>query len=196
MFTLTDALPWEVEINGKTYNIDMSFDNVLSVIDILNNKEIPEFEQVIIGLRLLLDTGANDILKNNPPEECVKIFLELFEELINTEKDEVIEYDIAGNPMPKIKNADENIDVFDIKQDAQFIYASFMQDYHIDLFEQQGKMHWWQFLALLHGLRDDTKFKKVIEIRTMEPPTGKGTEKQRRAIEKLKKIYALKPKNS
>lgn len=41
------------------------------------------------------------------------------------------------------------------------------------------------------GLPDTTIFRRVVNIRTEELPTGKGTEKQREELKKLKKIYAL-----
>lgn len=193
MFALTDELPWTVEINGKSYDIDLSFDNVLRVIDMLNDKELADYEQIIIGLKMLIDSF---VFSNYTPEECATIFLKLFEEFIDDNSEDAVEYDLEGNPMPKVNNDnDENVDIYDLKQDAPYIYASFMQDYGIDLFKEQGKMHWWQFKALLTGLSDDTKFKKVLEIRSMELPSGKGTEKQRKAIQKLKKAYALKPKS-
>lgn len=191
MFTLTEQLPWDIQINGKKYKIDLSFDNVLRVIDLLNDDEIHDIRKITAALELLLEPYP--IL---PFEEQIKLLIEILEKFINENDEDDIEYDIVGNPMPKTKNEGDNVDVYDLKQDAQYIYASFMQDYRIDLFEQQGKMHWWQFKALLHGLRDDTKFKKVLEIRTMELPSGKGMEKQREAIRKLKKVYALKPRES
>lgn len=92
--------------------------------------------------------------------------------------------------MPNVDNKEEK--VFSLKQDADYIFASFYQDYGIDLIEMQGKMHWDKFKALLGGLKGDTKLKEVLEIRTMELPKGKGTSKERSRIKKLKEIYELK----
>ncbi|MFE3747190.1 Gp15 family bacteriophage protein, partial [Bacillus subtilis] len=74
---------------------------------------------------------------------------------------------------------------------AEYIYASFLFDYNLDLFEQQGKLHWRKFQALLKGLSEDAKFSKVIEIRTMKLPK-EGEERKR--IQELKRIYALNKK--
>ncbi|WP_381151628.1 Gp15 family bacteriophage protein, partial [Streptomyces cyaneofuscatus] len=82
-------------------------------------------------------------------------------------------------------------EVFDFEQDAEYIYASFLFDYNLDLFEQQGKLHWRKFQALLKGLSEDAKFSKVIEIRTMKLPK-EGEERKR--IQELKRIYALNKK--
>src|SRR5690606_36784562 len=77
---------------------------------------------------------------------------------------------------------------YDLEKDAEYIYASFMYDYGIDLFEQQAKLHWRKFKALLVGLSDDSMFKRVVAIRTMEvPPPTKYNHKVRRQIIELKR---------
>src|SRR5690625_3825659 len=98
--------------------------------------------------------------------------------------------DLARNPMPKMTDDDEK--AYDLVQDAEYIYASFMHTYHIDLFEQQGKLHWKKFKALLNGLGEDTIFSRIVGIRTADLPTGKGTSKERERLRKLKRKYALK----
>jgi hypothetical protein len=82
--------------------------------------------------------------------------------------------------------------LYDLKQDAEYIYASFLQEYGIDLIDMQGKLRWEKFLALLSGLRDNTRFKEIVGIRAAELPRGKGMEKERKRLRKLKRIYALK----
>lgn len=191
MFALTDQLPWEANINGESYKVDLAFDNVLRIIDLLNDECVSDVEQILTGLYLLL----GDVQLKYEIDELAAIFFKLFEEFIDAgEKEDDVEYDIAGNPMPKVKNEedDDDVDIYDLKQDAQYIYASFMQTYRINLFEMQGKLHWYEFRALLSGLPDDTIFKQVISIRAAELPTGKGTSKERERMKKLKKAYALK----
>lgn len=177
-YPLTDT----VEIDGKTYKLDLSFDNVLRLIDMLNDKQLDDITQIETGLYMLL--GVELDYPINKKEE---IFYQIFYETIGKEVEENIPVDIEGNPMPAKKEEK----VYSIKQDAPYIYASFYQDYGIDLYEMQGKLHWEKFKALLEGLRPDTKFKEIVNIRTMELPTGKGTEKQRKHIRELKEIYKL-----
>lgn len=188
MFKLTDTLVNEVEINGRMYNLDMSFDNILSLIDMLNDKELGDATQILLGIEMLIEEPLECSI-----EEKAKIFFELYETLIDVAKDDDVEYDIEGNPMP-VQSKEKEVDIYDIAQDAEYIYASFMQDYGMDLFEQQGVLHWDKFRALLAGLREDTKFKKVLEIRQMPLPAGKGSSEQRKQVEELKKAYALKPR--
>lgn len=171
-----------VEIDGKTYHLDMSFDNILRLIDMLNDKDLDDVTQIEIGLQMLLGIDLE-----YPIEKKEEIFYQIFRETIGKEVEENIPVDIEGNPMPAKKEEK----VYSIKQDAPYIYASFYQDYGIDLYEMQGKLHWEKFKALLEGLRPDTKFKEIVNIRTMELPTGKGTEKQRKRIKELKEYYRL-----
>lgn len=177
-YPLTDT----VEIDGKTYKLDLSFDNVLRLIDMLNDKQLDDITQIETGLYMLLGVELD-----YPIDKKEEIFYQIFYETIGKEVEENIPVDIEGNPMPAKKEEK----VYSIKQDAPYIYASFYQDYGIDLHEMQGKLHWEKFKALLEGLRPDTKFKEIVNIRTMELPTGKGTEKQRKHIRELKEIYKL-----
>lgn len=185
MFSLAYSLVETTEIDGITYSLDLSFDNVLRLIDMLGDKELSDVVQVETGLVMLLGEELDcDI------ERKANIFYSLYEKVITTGAKIEQALDIKGNPMPSESSGDEI--VYSLIEDAEYIYASFMQDYGMDLFEYQGKLHWNKFQALLSGLRDDTKFKKVLEIRQMELPTGKGSEKQRKAILDAKKAYALK----
>lgn len=171
-----------VEIDGKTYKLNLSFDNVLRLIDMLNDKQLDDITQIETGLYMLLGVELD-----YPIDKKEEIFYQIFYETIGKEVEENIPVDLDGNPMPQQKEEK----IYSIKQDAPYIYASFYQDYGIDLFEIQGKLHWEKFKALLAGLRPDTKFKEIINIRTMELPTGKGTEKQRKRIKELKEYYRL-----
>lgn len=186
MFDLAYPINDSVEIDGMTYAIDLSFDNVLRVFDLLNDDEVGDMDKTEIGLLMLI----NDELEEYDIQEKIDIFVEVFKSTIGKEAEENQPLDIEGNPMPA--EYSDNKKVYSIKEDAEYIYASFYQDYGIDLIEMQGKLHWNKFKALLGGLRKDTRFKEVVEIRQMDLPSGKGNQKQREQVKKLKKQYALK----
>src|SRR5699024_8401357 len=118
------------------------------------------------------------------------IFSKLFKSIIGANVEENQPVDIDGNPMPSISNDDKK--AFDLSQDAEYVYASFMHAYQIDLFEMQGKLHWKKFKALINGLDEKTSFSRIVDIRTQELPKGKGMEKERARIRELKRKYALK----
>lgn len=58
---------------------------------------------------------------------------------------------------------------FSWSKDAGMIEAAFLQNYQIDLMNEQGKMHWTKFKALFDGLSDKTKLIKIIQIRQTTP---------------------------
>lgn len=189
MLELTQPHDDTVIINGKSYNLNMSFDNILNLHEMLNDTELTDAQQIVLANIMLF---GEDLKFDLQTQE--EIFNQIYKQKIDDSEDGEPATDLAGNPMPKVGG--ENVPTEDramsFKQDADFIYASFMQDYGIDLIEQQGIMHWQKFMALLHGLRDDTKLMKIIEIRTMDIPKGtKG--KERENIKKAKERYKLKP---
>jgi Bacteriophage Gp15 protein len=65
-----------------------------------------------------------------------------------------------------------------------------MQAYHIDLIEEQGKLHWSKFNALLAGLPDGTKLIEVMKIRAWKPQKGDSA-KEKQRMRALQEEYAL-----
>lgn len=173
-----------VEIDGNKYVLNMAFDNILRLFDLLKDKEIDDVTKIETGLLMLID----DKLEGYSIEEKAEIFSQLFVHAVGKPKKKQL-VDLDGNPMPQISEEDEK--VFDFMQDAEYIYASFMHTYGIDLFEQQGKLHWKKFKALLNGLSEDSIFSRVVGIRTAELPSGKGMQKERERLRKLKQKFAL-----
>lgn len=182
MFLLHEELPTSIVINKKEYKLDMSFDNILKMYNMLEDMSFSDIEKIDLGIRILF----LEIPKVSD-DELIQIWKYTFETLFNydSEKPEV---DIKGNPMPanKVKK------YMDIEQDAKYIYTSFLQDYNIDLYDQQGKLHWYKFKALLDGLSENTRLQQVIKIRQSEMPRGKGSEKARKAWKQAQDHYRLK----
>lgn len=175
----------KVIIDGLEYRLDMSFDNILRLFDLLEDRTIDNVTKIEIGLRMLID----DTLDNYDIYQKAEIFTEIFKQSIGVDNKKRQLVDLDGNPMPDISEDDKK--AFDLAQDAEYIYASFMHTYRIDLFEMQGKLHWKKFKALLNGLSEDSIFSRVVGIRTAELPTGKGMAKERERLRKLKRQYAL-----
>lgn len=169
------------EILEQKHDVDLSFDNILLLLEMLNDDELDDASKIELGIEFLLGKPLGlDI------EDQHQVFNELFERFIQAEKQ--VRTDRLGNPLPV---QDESKPNYCFSHDAEYIYASFMQAYGIDLIEEQGKLHWVKFKALLDGLPDDTKFRQVVDIRMRKLPTGKGTADERKSLMALKKIYAL-----
>lgn len=78
--------------------------------------------------------------------------------------------------------------VMDFEQDAAVIYASFWQEYGIDLLDVPF-LHWVKFKALLAGLSADSALGRRIYIREMD--TSKMGPKERARAERLKSRVQL-----
>lgn len=189
MLDLSRKLTDKLVIDDKEYTLDLSFNNVLKLFEMWRDEDVPEFVKPHFGIRIL--TG--ETLEDFTVEEMSEIFNEVFEEHISlsTVEDNHVEYDLAGNPM-KTTASDEPKEKapYDIRFDGDYIYASFLQAYGIDLFDVQGKLHWKKFNALLSGLPEGTKFMEVVKIRKWKPQKGDSAE-YKEEMRKLQKDYAL-----
>lgn len=168
-------------------DVNFSFDNVLRFSKLMEDNSVSDNVKLYDGLSMLIGHQTVDELLTEIPHEFGNIYKELMTTIFDSlEENQLV--DLNGDPMPtpKIEKS------FDIEQDAEFIYASFLYDYNIDLFEQQGKLDYRKFIALLRSLSSDSKLQKVIEIREMDIPTGKGVKsKDKDAIRKAKEFYKL-----
>lgn len=175
---LNDPLVTEFEYNGITYPIELAYDNVLDVFDVLEDKDLRDYERAEICLGLLIDQ----------PLESPKIDLwnHIYQEFIHVETKRPVDYDLKGNPLPE----KESKNTIDFDKDAEFIYASFLQAYNINLFKAHGELHWKEFKALLNGLPKDTIMQRIIQIRLWEPTKGEDSDYQSNMRE-LQKVYAL-----
>ena len=189
MLDLSRKLTDKLVIDDKEYALDLSFNNVLKLFEMWRDEDVPEFVKPHFGIRIL--TG--ETLEDFTVEEMSEVFNEVFEEHISlsTVEDNHVEYDLAGNPMKTTaSNGKQEQAPYDIRYDGDYIYASFLQAYGIDLFDVQGKLHWKKFNALLSGLPEGTKFMEVIKIRKWKPQKGDSAE-YKEEMRRLQKDYAL-----
>ena len=166
---LNDALITNFSIADKEYDIDLSFNKVLDVFEILKEEEMTHLEQAQLIVHLLTGQELYDI------KEVVDCWIY------------IKEYDLLGNPMPTAKDEEEHEKLIDFEQDAEYIYASFLQAYGINLLKSQNKLTWTEFKALLNALPDNTIMQQIIEIRAWKPEHGGDKNKMR----KLQAKYSL-----
>lgn len=179
---LNDPLVTTFFYKNKEYDIDLSFDNVLDVYDMLDRNDLRDYEKARICLSLLLDEQEYESL------EAIDLWNYIYLNFIHVETKEVVKRDLLGKPVPALKK--DKTKVIDFEKDANYIYASFRQAYGINLFEEHGKMHWKEFLALLDGLPSNTRMKEIIRIRTWEPSKHDSKE-YKEHMQELQEIYAL-----
>ena len=175
---LTDRLDEDViEYRGRTIRLGLYFDVVLRAFELLKDEGFSVWDKIDILLDMFVEN----------PESLVGLSLQEKDMLVGIIFERFIYEQEDNKPS---QGASTKKPPYDMEKDAEYIYASFMYDYGIDLFEQQGKMHWKKFKALLAGLSEDSKFMKVIGYRTMEIP-NKIPPKERQRLLELKRAYSL-----
>lgn len=192
MFDISKKMDDRLVLDDKEYQLFLSFDRVLWCFDMWGKEYIPPHLKPKLALAKLT---RNESFKDMDTQEALALYEEVFRKHIQVTKavDEVDRYDIEGNVLPK--NPKEQSDgndkpLFSIKYDGEYIFSSFMQAYQIDLIEEQGKLHWQKFNALLAGLPDGTKFVEVMKIRAWKPQKGEDA-KEKQRMRKLQEEYAL-----
>lgn len=181
---LNDPLVTSIEFDGTELPIDLTFDNVLDVFDILEDSDLFPEEKVNMCLELLISDFEKFFQDSS--EQQFLLFNHILENYISVGDSDGFETDRLGNPMP---NAVKEKKTINLVHDAKYIYASFRQ-IGINLFEEQGRMMWEEFQALLESLPDDTILARIIQIRTWEPSKGESA-KEKERMRKLQQKYAL-----
>ncbi|MEX2784443.1 Gp15 family bacteriophage protein [Streptococcus sp. H49] len=193
MLDLSRKLVDELVIGDNVYEMNLAFNKVLKIIELVNDEDWPDLTKPYITLQILTDVDFSQILSL---QEAVDLFKQVFDDHIKliSPKDSAPLLDLAGNPIKgkvrssaKSKSSDR---LFSLKYDADYIYASFLQAYNIDLIEVQNSLHWKKFNALLNGLPSNTKFAEVLKVRAYKPQKG-DSKKYIESMKKLKKEYEL-----
>ncbi|OIJ57368.1 Gp15 family bacteriophage protein [Listeria monocytogenes] len=197
MLSLADGINDIYVYENEDYQLDLTFDNVLRVLELNGDTRLEDCFRVNLAIEVLFEnkTPWSQLDEDNPYQSIQEkslVLIDIFENYIVKDDAKGIQYDIDGNKMPVATGeGEEEQACYSLTQDSDYIYASFLQDYNIDLIDVRGKLHWYKFRALFDSLRDDTAIKSIMNIRQTELPTGKGSEKEREALIKLKNHYKL-----
>lgn len=194
MFRLNSPCISEIEYEGFTYKIDMAFDNILDVVDVINDAEAPEALKLYESLSYLLDGAYASIIDFYDDTFLDGLLEAIRVELIEAETQApAVEVDRLGNPLPTAKAAKDDdgpTAEYSLSHDATYIYTSFIQAYNIDLHRSFGRLHWQEFNALLRDLPNTTSFGHIVEIRGTDTSKIKDKNEKER-IKKLQKQYRL-----
>lgn len=169
--------PSKVRINNKEYFINTDFRIAIECNAIAMNTEIGRYERALAVIyKLFGDKGLED------KENHVKL-LELAQK-----------YLACGKEIDDKANREEPD--MDFEQDFNYIKASFMSDYGINLDVQE--MHWWTFFNLVSGLSNSELgscciLNRIRNLRNYDTSQIKDS-KTRTKIENAKREVALKKK--
>lgn len=159
MLSLCEPLRNEYEYKGQMYPIDLSFDNILRFYRLLEDKDFSNEEVVEITFRMFF---------GNCPKDA-DFALAAFKDISDYISQEPYGNDGDATPGNPIK-------YYSFTQDAGAIYASFYEQYGIDLVDQEGKLHWDKFKALFAGLGPKTYFQRIVQIRMKDTSKLEGQE--------------------
>ena len=156
--------------------INPAFDIVLEIQKLYREEGLTDLEKTNQALKMLVKNNWN--LRLFDARERIELLEEISKKFISVKK------------RPQLRKS--AVPILDFEEDGDYIYASFMQAYRIDLIDMQGRLPWKKFLFLFNGLPAETKIKQVMRIRDMELPefTGKN-QKQIQEIQEMKSYYAL-----
>lgn len=167
--------PEYVKIGNKKYKINTDFRVAIECNNIAQDDNISDYERpLVIIYKLFGDEGLDN------PQDWEKL-LEL-----------AIKYLTLGKDTSSV-DKDTEIDM-DFSEDMDYIEASFMSDYRIDLTTE--KMHYWKFYNLLEGLSNSELgnccvLNRVRNLRTFDLSQIKDN-KERERLAKAKEMVALK----
>ncbi|MDB6229202.1 Gp15 family bacteriophage protein [Lactobacillus amylovorus] len=189
MLSLTNDGPTAVFWHGKTYSLDLAFDRVLLFFQLIEDDSLSSNEKTLQAIQIFLgrkNESIDHLLGRLPKDDS--FFNRVFG---------LIQREIRDEPYGRYEDADDINDsvssdrIFDYQRDAGAIYASFWQDYGIDLHKQIGKLQWCEFKALFDGLSSKTYFKKIIEIRQKEINSDMSSEEKTDILD-AQRYFALK----
>ena len=166
--------PKYVRIDDKEYAINTDFRIAIECNQIAEDTSIGDFERALaIIYKLFGDAGIK------AQDDYVRL-LEL-----------AIKYLSCGKEVVSGNNEEPDMDFI---EDMDYIEASFMSDYNIDL--SNIEMHWWKFLNLMNGLSNSELgnccvLNRIRNLRNYDTKDIKD-QKERDKIEKAKKQVALK----
>lgn len=78
--------------------------------------------------------------------------------------DELMAFYLPNNPLPRVDESSGDEIIFDYDIDSEMIYSGFYQQYGIDLLDENLRLHFHKFRALLSGLKG-TKLNDVMGYR-------------------------------
>jgi len=165
--------PEYIKVNNKEYKINTDFRIAIECNEIAENPNIGDHERALaIIYKLYGEEALNDFQNHQKILELTQKYLACGQE---------------------IKEVHEKPDM-DYVEDMDYIEASFMSDYNIDL--NNIKMDWYKFNKLINGLSNSEMgncciLNRVRNLRNFDVRTIKD-EKERQKIIKAKKEVELK----
>lgn len=164
--------PEYIEINNKQHKINTDFKVALACFEALGDEEINDVARMYAIISLLLGVENNGEIE--------------IPQFNNEELNKVIELLIKYLSCNNEENTTINKKDMDFSQDKEYIYASFLTDYQIDL--ENTEMHWWKFCNLIKGLTDKCILNRIRDIRNTDLNEYKDSKTREKLIKAMESV--------
>ena len=162
--------PEYAEIAGKRYKINTDYRVALRCFEVIEDPDISDEERALAVVYLLFG-----VVPTSDHEDFLRIAGDFLR---------------CGKPQDAHPTSEKDID---FTADEEYIIASFMSDYRIDL--PRTDMHFWQYIQLIQGFTERSVMSRVREIRNYDLEELKDP-KSRAKMVKAKEAVALPQKFS
>lgn len=175
---MIDSLPSAVAIEGKSYDINTDFKTWIRFSALLENSGKLKAEALFLKIALLCF---------KPPREGKVSLPSSWRKTLEA----LCDFYTMGKRAKGGRGG--GAPLFSFTDDAELIYAAFMQAYGIDLAAEN--MHWHRFCALFCSLPESTVFCRVAAIRARDL-SSVADKKARARLAGLKRAFALTDRRS
>lgn len=163
MLSLTESLVDKLNYHGKTYQLDLAFDTVLKFYELLDDDNLEDSEKISVAFEIFMGFTPDDV------DFAIAVFQKINQYIAKQPYGDEEESNVDGNGQAMTPQK-----YYSFTQDAEAIYASFREQYGINLLQEKGKLHWDEFKALFAGLGPNTYFQRIVEIRMRDTSKLEG----------------------
>lgn len=178
MNSFTAELPRSITVGRAAYAINTDF------------RIMADFEKKITDADISDKTAFAQILS----ETVSALFIDGFPK---ADANQIVEgllwYYRCGRELPRSSCGGKKVRYYDYNDDADYIYAAFMQQYGDDLLSSH--MHWWEFRAKFISLTDAAVLVRIMQYRAIDVSKIKSAEERFR-IRSIQERFALKSQKS
>lgn len=175
MSIIIDALPETVMLGDEEFEINTDFRVSILFQQLWQDRDLEVEHKIAETLALYYPEPVPDELKKEALRQAMWFF--------KAGKEEEKENKKADGESGNASGA-----IFSYDQDDDYIYAAFIEQYGIDLAEDD--LHWWKFRALFKSLSDSCKISKIMSYRSTVI-TSDMPKSEQKFYRKMKLLYAL-----
>ena len=179
-YRIDKPLPAFMEHEGRKYYLSLYFDRVIRFYEMMKDSDqaLSRSDKLDIAYDWFVERP-----KTASPTEKIAVV------------DRICREHLADPRAKNRENTGKERTAVNFISDSSYIYAAFRQYYGMNLFEQHGKLTWWEFRAMFDCLPADSKIKEIMYIRTRKIPASNGHNAEEILRIKEQQEYYFLPEN-